>query len=199
MSHTSYMQTLYLHGALVQDSKRTSFSDSFYHGKGTCIFLPGGDVIPKGIMDRTNRHFERTELPQNWHQNNEFLGFAIFCVYVPLVDESEDIPEKESAHGSENESDNKSGDESTRTWENETDDKSVAESFCKNEHKHTHSCLLQITGDKSVDGIVDFPFFQSNCFCYKEDKDEDNESGSGETLVVCYSKAAIQKCFTLVN
>ncbi|RVW96797.1 TMV resistance protein N [Vitis vinifera] len=141
-----------------QDSKRTSFSDSFYHGKGTCIFLPGGDVIPKGIMDRTNRHFERTELPQNWHQNNEFLGFAIFCVYVPLVDESEDIPEKESAHGSENESDNKSGDESTRTWENETDDKSVAESFY-------------------------FPFFQSNCFCYKEDKDEDNESVSGETLV----------------
>ncbi|KAL6343040.1 hypothetical protein AAG906_017852 [Vitis piasezkii] len=141
----------------------------FLPWQGTCIVLPGGDVIPKGIMDRTNRHFERTKLPQNWHQNNEFLGFAIFCVYVPLVDESEDIPEKESAHGSKNESDNKSGDESTRTWENETDDKSVAESF--------------ITGDKSVDEIVDFPFFQSNCFCYKEDKDEDNESVSGETLV----------------
>ena len=51
MSHTSYMQTLYLHGALVQDSKRTSFSDSSYHAKGTCIVLPRTDGIPEWIMD----------------------------------------------------------------------------------------------------------------------------------------------------
>nr|CAN74723.1 hypothetical protein VITISV_014048 [Vitis vinifera] len=137
--------------------KSTSFSDSSYHGKGTCIVLPGSAGIPEWIMHWRNRCFISTELPQNWHQNNEFLGFAICCVYVPLADESEDIPKKESAHGPENESDNKSENESTHTWENETDDKSVAES--------------------------------------SQDKDEDNESVSGQTWVVCYSKAAIPERF----
>ncbi|KAJ9700895.1 hypothetical protein PVL29_006292 [Vitis rotundifolia] len=148
-------------------------------------------------MDRTNRYFITTELPQNWHQNNEFLGFAICCVYVPLAYESEDIPEKKSAHGSKNESDNKSEDESAHTWENETDDKSVAESFRKNEHKHTHSCRLQCTLAMIGDGVevVDRSCFQSNCFCYKEDKDEDNESVSGQTWVICYPKAAIPQRF----
>ncbi|RVW38662.1 hypothetical protein CK203_077558 [Vitis vinifera] len=138
------------------DSKRTSFSDSSYHGKGTCIVLPGSDGIPEWIMHLRNRPFLITELPQIWHQNNEFLGFAICCVYVPLADESEDKPKKESAHGPENESDNKSEDESTHTWKNETDDKSVAES--------SH-------------------------------KDEDNESVSDQTWVVCYSKVAILEMF----
>ncbi|RVW96900.1 TMV resistance protein N [Vitis vinifera] len=102
--------------------KSTSFSDSSYHGKGTCIVLPGRHT-QKGI-----------------------------CTWA------------------ENESDNKSENESTHTWENETDDKSVAES--------SH-----------------IPCFRFNCFCYKEDKDEDNESVSGQTWVVCYSKAAIPERF----
>ena len=71
MSHTSYMQTLYLHGALLQDLKSTSFSDSSYHGKGTCIVLPRSAGIPEWIMHRINRSLISTELPQNWHQNNE--------------------------------------------------------------------------------------------------------------------------------
>ncbi|KAL6343056.1 hypothetical protein AAG906_017868 [Vitis piasezkii] len=180
-----------------QDSKRTSFSDSSYHGKGTCIVLPRTDGIPEWIMDRTKRYFTETELPQNWHQNNEFLGFALCCVYVPFAYESEDIPEKESAHGSKNESANKSEDESAHTWENETDDKSVAESFRKNEHKHTHRCRLSCCLDVAGDGVelVDRSFFQSNCFCYKEDKDKDNESVSGQTWVICYPKAAIPERF----
>ena len=163
MSHTSFMQTLYLHGALVQDWKSTSFRDSSYHGKGTCIVLPGSDGIPEWILNPGDNFSSVTELPQNWHQINEFLGFAICCIYVPLADESEDKPKKESAHGPENESDNKSEDESTHTWENETDDKSVAESSRKNEYKHTHSCRLQcdlhISGDGFGLKIVDRPFF----------------------------------------
>ncbi|KAJ9700901.1 hypothetical protein PVL29_006297 [Vitis rotundifolia] len=182
---------------LILDSQLTSFSNSFYHGKGTCIVLPGSDGIPEWIMNRTNAYGITTELPQHWHQNNEFLGFAICCVYVPLASESEDIPEKESGHRSKNESDNKSEDESAHTWENETEDKSVAGSFSKNEHKRTHSCrlvsCLAIMGD-GVE-VVDWPCFQSNCFCYKEDKDEDNESVSGQTWVICYPKAAIPERF----
>ncbi|CBI33318.3 unnamed protein product, partial [Vitis vinifera] len=182
-----------------QDWKHTSFRDSSYHGKGTCIVLPGSDGIPEWILNRGDNFSSVIELPQNWHQNNEFLGFAICCVYVPLSDESEDIPEKESAHGPENESDNKSEDESTHSWENERDDKSVAESFHKNEHKHTHSCRLECflgaLGDSFDFQFVDRPGFQSTCFCYKEDKGEDNESVSGQTWVVCYSKAAIPEMF----
>ncbi|KAL6311179.1 hypothetical protein AAG906_025768 [Vitis piasezkii] len=64
-----------------------------------------------------------TELPQNWNQNNEFLGFALCCVYVPLDDESEDV--------SENESDNRSEDESAHTSENEIDDKSKNDSVAE--------------------------------------------------------------------
>ena len=138
-----------------------------------------------------------TELPHNWYQNNEFLGFAIYCVHVPLHDESEDIPGKESAHGSESESDDKSEDESAHTWENETDDKSVAGSFSKNEYEHTHSCSLKCSLSVHGDGVgmIDLSLFESNCFCYKEGKDEDNESVSGQMWVVCYSKAAIQEWF----
>ena len=197
MSQTCFMQTLYLHGALVQDWERTSFSDSSYHGKGICIVLPRSDGIPEWMMYRRDGYLVTTELPHNWYQNNEFLGFAIYCVHVPLLDESEDIPEKESAHGSESESDDKSEDESAHTWENETDDKSVAGSFSKNEYEHTHSCSLKCSLSVHGDGVgmIDLSLFESNCFCYKEGKDEDNESVSGQMWVVCYSKAAIQEWF----
>ncbi|RVW96800.1 TMV resistance protein N [Vitis vinifera] len=146
---------------------------------------------------RRDGYLVTTELPHNWYQNNEFLGFAIYCVHVPLLDESEDIPEKESAHGSESESDDKSEDESAHTWENETDDKSVAGSFSKNEYEHTHSCSLKCSLSVHGGGVgmIDLSLFESNCFCYKEGKDEDNESVSGQMWVVCYSKAAIQEWF----
>ncbi|KAL6344258.1 hypothetical protein AAG906_037822 [Vitis piasezkii] len=144
-----------------------AFSGFFLPWQGTCIVLPGSDGIPEWILN----------------PGDNFL----------------DILEKESAHGPDNESDNKSEDESTHTWENETDDKSVAESFCENEHKHTHSChlrcFLSALGDRFDFQFVDRASFQSTCFCYKEDKAEDDESVSGQTWVVCYSKAAIPEMF----
>ena len=139
--------------------RRTSFSDSFYHGKGTCIVLPGSDGIPEWIVDRRNSYSLSIGLPQNWHQSNELLGFAIFCVYVPFDDES--------AHR-------------------------LVGSFWKNEPNYRHSCSLRcslLMGDG--EGPVDHPLFESNCYCYKEDKDRYNESVSGQTLVVFYSKAVI--------
>ena len=166
----------------MQDWERTSFSDSSYHGKGICIVLPRSDGIPEWMMYWGDGYLVTTELPHNWYQNNEFLVFAIYCVHVPLDDESEDRPEKESAHGSESESDDKSEDESAHTWENETDDKSVAGSFSKNEYEHTHSCSLKcslsVIGDRV--GMIDLSLFESNCLCYKEGKDEDNDSVSGQ-------------------
>ncbi|RVX07053.1 putative WRKY transcription factor 19 [Vitis vinifera] len=95
-------------------------SVSTYGSKGICIVLPGSSGVPEWIMDDQGI---ATELPQNWNQNNEFLGFALCCVYVPLDDESEDV--------SENESDNRSEDESAHTSENEIDDKSKNDSVAE--------------------------------------------------------------------
>ena len=141
----------------MQDLERTRISDSSCRGRGTCIVLPGRDGIPEWIIDRRNINLMRTYLPQNWHRSNEFLGFAIFFVFVPVY------------HKSAHEFENESGSESVK-------------------------CSLRI-GDGYESEWMDFPIFESNCFCYKEDKDGDNGSVSGQTLVVCYSKEIIGERF----
>ena len=156
--------------ALVQDLERTRISDSSYRGKGTCIVLLGRNGIPEWIIDRRSINLMRTNLPQNWHRSNEFLGFAIIYVFVPVS--------HKSAH----------------EFENESGGESVNGSFCKNEQNYTHSYSLVI-GDGYESEWMDFPLFESNCYCYKEDKDEDNGSVSGQTLVVCYSKEVIGERF----
>ena len=158
----------------MQDLERTRISDSSFRGRGTCIVLPGREGIPEWIIDRRNINLMRTYLPQNWHRSNEFLGFAIFFVFVPVY--------HKSAH----------------EFENESGGESMNGSFCKNEQKYTHSCSLKCSlriGDGYESEWMDFPIFESNCFCYKEDKDEDNGSVSGQTLVVCYSKEIIGERF----
>ena len=158
-------------------------SVSTYGSKGICIVLPGSSGVPEWIMDDQGI---ATELPQNWNQNNEFLGFALCCVYVPLDDESEDV--------SENESDNRSEDESAHTSENEIDDKSKNDSVAElSEYVFTPSCRLKcslkICGDNIT--LVDLPQYESSCFCY----DQDNDSVSRQTWVIWYSKAAIQEWY----
>ena len=51
-------------------------------------------VIPRssGILEGTRNqsmgsHQVRIELPQNWYENNDLLGFALCCVYVWVPDE----------------------------------------------------------------------------------------------------------------
>ena len=183
MSPTFFMQTLDLHGAFVQDLSWSSCysSDSTYRGKGICIVLPQSSGVPEWIMDQRSE----TELPQNCYQNNEFLGFAICCVYVPLADEYKDI--------SENESDDKSQDESAHTSEDETDDKSKNESTAELLLEYTYSpscrltCSLKISGENRQ--LVDSPQFVSHCFCYNQG----NDSVSRQTWVIWYSKEAIKE------
>ncbi|RVW45278.1 TMV resistance protein N [Vitis vinifera] len=167
----------------IQDLSWSScyYSDSTYRGKGICIVLPRSSGVPEWIMDQRSE----TELPQNCYQNNEFLGFAICCVYVPLADEYENI--------SENESDDKSQDESAHTSEDETDDKSKNESTAELLLQYTYSpscrltCSLKISGENRK--LVDSPQFVSHCFCYNQG----NDSVSRQTWVIWYSKEAIKE------
>nr|CAN73963.1 hypothetical protein VITISV_034210 [Vitis vinifera] len=148
----------------------------------TASFLPFHSLV-----NCFNSKIQRseTELPQNCYQNNEFLGFAICCVYVPLADEYENI--------SENESDDKSQDESAHTSEDETDDKSKNESTAELLLQYTYSpscrltCSLKISGENRK--LVDSPQFVSHCFCYNQG----NDSVSRQTWVIWYSKEAIKE------
>ncbi|WKA11081.1 hypothetical protein VitviT2T_028613 [Vitis vinifera] len=168
----------------IQDLNQCSqnCNDSAYHGNGICIVLPGHSGVPEWMMGR-----RAIELPQNWHQDNEFLGFAICCVYVPLDDESEDI--------SENESDHKSQDESAHTSENETDDESKNESAAElfSEDVYLPSCCLKCAlrfyGDN--DRSTDIHKFESHCLCYGQG----NDSVSRQTWVILYSKEALKEWY----
>ncbi|RVW19861.1 TMV resistance protein N [Vitis vinifera] len=85
-----------------------SFSDSWYSGNGICIVIPGSSGIPKWIKNKRKGSEIEIGLPQNWHLNNDFLGFALYCVYAPVPSNLEamirtgflNISEKRSIFGS---------------------------------------------------------------------------------------------------
>ncbi|KAL6316977.1 hypothetical protein AAG906_024516 [Vitis piasezkii] len=56
------------------------FECGSYWSKGIQIVIPGNNGIPKWI-----------KLPLDWYQNNDFLGFALYSVYVPLHIESKEV------------------------------------------------------------------------------------------------------------
>ncbi|XP_059590892.1 disease resistance protein RPV1 [Vitis vinifera] len=84
------------------------FSDSWYSGNGICIVIPGSSGIPKWIKNKRKGSEIEIGLPQNWHLNNDFLGFALYCVYAPVPSNLEamirtgflNISEKRSIFGS---------------------------------------------------------------------------------------------------
>ena len=96
-----------LHCPFVQDLKYKSSSnevflpDSDFIGHGIYIVVMGSCGIPKWIRNQRKGNEITMDLPRNCYKNNDFLGIAICCVYVPL-DECEDIPENDFAHTSEN-------------------------------------------------------------------------------------------------
>ena len=110
------MQAMDLHNAFVQDSENrirrnwngAYFSDSWYSGNGICIVIPGSSGIPKWIKNKRKGSEIEIGLPQNWHLNNDFLGFALYCVYAPVPSNLEamirtgflNISEKRSIFGS---------------------------------------------------------------------------------------------------
>ena len=146
-----------------RSSNEVLFSDSHYIGHGICIVLPGSGGIPKWIRNQSEVPHIRMQLPQNWYDNDEFLGIAICYVYVPL-DGRDGIQENDSAHSSEIESDDGSAHESEYEFgEEPTGNLDEVKSPISTDLV----CQLTIDdGYGSSQFVQDFSF-RTNCLCYR--------------------------------
>ena len=128
------MYTLDLHGAFVQ-KRKIPVGDSLFGGHGISIVIPRSSGILEWIgYQSTGSDEVIIELPPNWCENNDLLGFALCCVYVSLDDKFNYQYEDPSAHESQN--------ESAHTSENEPNNGSGCES--ENEELLEFYCNLSI-------------------------------------------------------
>ncbi|XP_034677016.1 disease resistance protein RUN1-like isoform X2 [Vitis riparia] len=161
-------------------SNEVLLTGSEYTGHGICIVFPGSSGILEWIKNQKEGSSIRINLPQNWYENNDFLGVAICCVYVPL-DECEYISENDSAYTSEMESDDGSAYES----ENESGDEPLNESedLLEAESSFFAKLACQLEMDESVQDLR----FGTTCKCY-------HFGGVSEQMwLIFYPKVAIQK------
>ena len=72
-----------LHNAFVQEPQ-ISLGASVFRDMGMEIVIPRSSGILEGTRNQSmGSNDVRIELPQNWYENNEFLGFALYyCVLV---------------------------------------------------------------------------------------------------------------------
>ena len=66
------------------------------------IVIPGNSTIRGMIKTRSMGSYDVTiKLPQNWYENNDLLGFALCCVYPPMLlgDGYDNVSALESADG----------------------------------------------------------------------------------------------------
>ncbi|RVW33168.1 TMV resistance protein N [Vitis vinifera] len=63
-----------------------------YWSKEIQIVIPGNNGIPEWISQRKKGSEITIELPMDWYHNNDFLGVALYSVYVPLHIESNEDP-----------------------------------------------------------------------------------------------------------
>ena len=56
-----------------------------YWNKAVRVITPGNNGIPEGIRQREKGSQMTVELPPDWHKNNEFLGFSVYYVCIPLA------------------------------------------------------------------------------------------------------------------
>ena len=54
------------------------------------VIILGRRGIPKWISHKSMGDEITIDLPKNWYEDNNFLGFALFCHHVPIDDENED-------------------------------------------------------------------------------------------------------------
>ena len=53
---------------------------------GMSIVIPRNSTILEMIRNPSTGSDEVTiKLPQNWYENNDMLGFALCCVYAPML------------------------------------------------------------------------------------------------------------------
>ncbi|KAJ9691431.1 hypothetical protein PVL29_013570 [Vitis rotundifolia] len=158
-----------------KSSNGVFLANSNYIGDGVCIVVPGSNGIPKWIRNQREGYLITTELPQNFYENDDFLGIAICFVYAPL-----DECENDFAHTWENES----GDEAL----NESDDLLEAESSISTEL----ACQLSFSDRYGVSSLLFRHLsFRTTCKCYRD-------GGVSEQMwVIFYPKAAmLESCHT---
>ncbi|RVW64092.1 TMV resistance protein N [Vitis vinifera] len=75
----------------IQELKYSSLLSLPVNGvsQGFSTFIPGSGEIPEWISHQSVGSEVTAELPPNWYDNNEVLGFALCCVYIPQQDEPE--------------------------------------------------------------------------------------------------------------
>ena len=66
------------------------FERGSYWSKEITVFIPGNNGIPEWISYKKKGFEIATELPENWWEDNNFLGFALCSVFVPLHIESKE-------------------------------------------------------------------------------------------------------------
>ena len=69
------------------------FVQEFVQRNKVGIFLPGSNGIPEWISHQKKGSKITLTLPQNWYENDDFLGFALCSLHVPLDIEWTDIKE----------------------------------------------------------------------------------------------------------
>ncbi|KAL6318238.1 hypothetical protein AAG906_035746 [Vitis piasezkii] len=62
-----------------------------YDGKGINIFMPGSCGIPEWIKHQKMGSEVTIELPMNWHEDKNLLGFVLCSLYVPAKDELKEV------------------------------------------------------------------------------------------------------------
>ena len=65
------------------------FGQSGFFGKGISIVIPR---MPHWISYQNVGNEIKIELPMDWYEDNDFLGFALCAVYVPLENTLGDVP-----------------------------------------------------------------------------------------------------------
>ena len=78
-----------------------SWKDNFIPlGTKIIVVIPGSCGIPEWASHKSMGHEIRMELPKNWYEDNNFLGFAFFLYPVLLDDDDDDDDLCEMKHGS---------------------------------------------------------------------------------------------------
>ncbi|XP_034679876.1 disease resistance protein RUN1-like [Vitis riparia] len=129
--------------------RKISVGDSLFGGHGISIVIPRSSGILEWIgYQSTGSDEVIIELPPNWCENNDLLGFALCCVYVSLDDKFNYQYEDPSAHESQN--------ESAHTSENEPNNGSGCES--ENEELLEFYCNLSIRENNQSADVEHFSF-----------------------------------------
>ncbi|KAJ9675664.1 hypothetical protein PVL29_024537 [Vitis rotundifolia] len=153
-------------------------------------FLPSSFSEFQWIMGQNMGNHVTIDLPQDWYEDKDFLGFALCSAYGPLDDESKDDFE----HGFEDKSEIQSENESDHDeWAHKSEDESANGSAYKFDNKSEDEdrsscslhCDLTFPGDQSK--FLIHPSLLSECECFE------NDGASGQVWELYYPKFAIEE------